>query len=411
MTNADLPTLPERIRQLRVSINGRAAGDLVRQSQMVFKYADDAPDAPAVGLLMPRTALVYTSNSLFPVMDQNLPEGYLYGALRAMYPKQELTAMHLLALMGENGIGRLGYAIDGMPRPAPQALDRATLLHSAHGPRTFQALLRAYLSTGIGIAGMQPKILVPASRATFPVPNLIVKSGAADYPGIAANEFLCLEAARRAGIPVPAAELSDDGQLLLVERFDLLPDGQRLGFEDTAALAGLTVRDTLSDRKYHGSYEAVFQLLQRLGLAQADLARFFEQVCFSAMVRNGDAHLKNFGVLYSSRDDIRLAPMFDVVTTAIYRYQTSPGGPELEDHTMALRLFRRSRTKTYPPPDELERFGTEVCGVSAPRLVFQRMAGALSDTLAAARQDERIAGATLAAMREVWERSVSDLAR
>ena len=37
------------------------------------------------------------------------------------------------------------------------------------------------------------------------------------------------------------------------------------------------------------------------------------------MVRNGDAHLKNFGVLYRSCNEKRLAPMFDVVTTSIYR--------------------------------------------------------------------------------------------
>ncbi len=45
------------------------------------------------------------SNALFPVMDQNLPEGYLFQRIRESYPKQPLTAMHLLALAGENGIG------------------------------------------------------------------------------------------------------------------------------------------------------------------------------------------------------------------------------------------------------------------------------------------------------------------
>ncbi len=31
--------------------------------------------------------------------------------------------------------------------------------------------------------------------------------------------------------------------------------------------------------------------------------------------------------------------MFDVVTTAIYTYTRYPGGPELEDRTLALKLF------------------------------------------------------------------------
>lgn len=41
--------------------------------------------------------LQYGSKALFPVMDQNLPEGHLYELLRALYPKQPLTAMHCSA--------------------------------------------------------------------------------------------------------------------------------------------------------------------------------------------------------------------------------------------------------------------------------------------------------------------------
>jgi serine/threonine-protein kinase HipA len=42
-----------------------------------------------------------------------------------------------------------------------------------------------------------------------------------------------------------------DGQLLLVDRFDIDANGERLGFEDIASIMGLRVRDTLLDRKYH----------------------------------------------------------------------------------------------------------------------------------------------------------------
>lgn len=56
--------------------------------------------------------------------------------------------------------------------------------------------------------------------------------------------------------------LSDDGQLLVLDRFDLQDDRQRLGFEDIAALMGLSVRDTLSDRKYMGSCEAIADALK-----------------------------------------------------------------------------------------------------------------------------------------------------
>jgi serine/threonine-protein kinase HipA len=163
----------------------------------------------------------------------------------------------------------------------------------------------------------------------------------------------------------------------------------------------------LSDRKYQGSYARIADVLKMLRLMAADLARFFEQVAFTVMVRNGDGHLKNFGVLYSDATDIRLAPMFDVVTTAIYRYTRYAGGPELEDQTLALKLRSgRHQGRGYPTVDELLRFGREVCGVRQPAQVLQRLAQGMAQALAAAQRDERIPRNTLQAMAGQWQRGM-----
>ena len=397
--------LPERIRQLDVQIAGTAAGQLLKQSVYEFRYLrGDDPHQAALSLVMPATRPTYQDGDLFPVMDQNLPEGDLYLRLRALFPKQALTPMHLLALIGANGIGRLGFGLPGAaPVPPARTLSRATLLAMAYTPEVFDDLVAAYLVTGAGIAGMQPKIMVP-DRATIPIPTLIVKAASPAYPGLAANEFLCLSAARRAQIDVPGFDLSHDGQMLVLDRFDVLPDGSRLGFEDIAALMGLRVRDTQSDRKYQGSYQRVAELLQALRLPTSSLQRLFEQVAFMATVRNGDGHLKNFGVLYTSAADARLAPMFDVVTTAIYRYRRYDGGPELEDRTLALKLFAgKGETRAYPSTARLLDFGRRVCGVAQPAHVLQRITTAMSETLAAARTDERIPRELLSSLAEAWE--------
>lgn len=289
-------------------------------------------------------------------------------------------------------------------------MSREQLLRLPYSQAVFDDLVAAYLSSGLGTAGVQPKLMLP-DRASIPVPNLIVKAGSDAYPGLAANEFLCLQAASRAGIAVPGHALSDDGQLLILDRFDLQPDGRRLGFEDVAALMGLSVRDTLSDRKYHGSYETVAQVLKALALPAVDLARFFEQVAFTVMVRNGDGHLKNFGVGYDEAWGARLAPMYDVVATAIYRYQRWAGGEDEEDRTLALRIFAgRGQTRAYPTTEELLRFGRQACGVARPAPVLARIADALGDTLAAARQDDRIPKSLLDDMAGMWSRGM-DYAR
>jgi serine/threonine-protein kinase HipA len=402
--------LPEKIRSLMVSIGDMGnAGQLLKTSNYEFRYLAPDIEQPSMALLMsPRESLTWQDGDLFPPMDQNLPEGDLFMKIREMFPKQPMTPMHLLALIGRNGIGRLGYHLAGQPDIAkPRSISKTELLKTNYTPTVFNELVAAYLSTGAGIAGMQPKIMVP-DRPSIPIPSLIVKAASAAYPGLAANEHMCLTAARGAGIKVPEFALSDDGQMLILDRFDMVTRSngtlERLGFEDIAALAGLRVRDVLSDRKYQGSYQRIADLLRQLQLHSDNLHRFFEQVAFSVMVRNGDAHLKNFGVLYRNNAEVWLSPMFDVVTTSIYTYTQYQGGPELEDHTLALKLFAgKHQTKAYPTQDELCDFGRRVCGVSQPEQALQRIAQAMRETLEDAKSDQRIPASLLAKMQSAWE--------
>lgn len=401
--------LPDKIRGLEVSINGRAAGQLLKTSNYEFRYATPDPDQPSVALLMPaREQPTWQDSALFAVMDQSLPEGELLLRLSMMFPKHRLQPVHLLAMMGQNGIGNLGYALPGaVSTAAPTHIERESLLAMPFTPELYEDLLRAYLSSGVGIAGVQPKVMV-ADRATVPIPSVIVKVASATYAGLAANEYLCLTAARKAQVLTPGFELSHDGQMLVVDRFDLhqRADGhlERLGFEDIASLMNLRVRDVLSERKYRGSYQRIGELLRYLQLPGEDVQRFFEQVALSVMVRNGDAHLKNFGVLVQQDGSARLSPLFDVVTTAVYTYTRFVGDEAQTDRTMALKLFAgRHHSKAYPTTEELLRFGTEVCGVVRPRAVLERLAEGMHETLAEAQSDERIPRGLLALMQPVWE--------
>lgn len=401
--------LPLKILQLQVAIDGKPSGELLKHSIYEYRYGDSRADQPSIALLMSaKLKPTWQDGDLFAVMDQNLPEGDLFLRLTLMYPKAQLQHMHLLAMVGQNGIGRLGYTLPGAEAPtSPRHMDRKTLLSLPFSQETFDELVAAYLSTGVGIAGVQPKIMLP-DRATVPIPSLIVKAASPIYPGLAANEFLCLSAAKRAGILTPGFDLSDDGQLLVLNRFDLAtgPDGvvQRLGFEDIASLMNLRVRNVLSERKYHGSYQRIAELLTYLQLPPENLHRFFEQVALSVMVRNGDGHLKNFAVTYGRDEAPSLSPLFDVVTTAVYTYTRYVGDNEHTDRTMALKLFAgKHHTKAYPTLEELLRFGTEVCGVVRPAPVLERIAQAMQETLDDAKGDSRIPADLLARMEPIWQ--------
>jgi serine/threonine-protein kinase HipA len=171
--------LSERVPQLDVSIGDRpSAGQLIKASNYEFRYLEANTQQSSVALLMPAAQkLTWTDGDLFAPMDQNLPEGDLFTRIRALFPKQQTTAMHLLALIGDNGIGRLGYRIPGagVP-PAAAPLTKESLLDTNYSPKVFDEFVAAYLSTGAGIAGVQPKIMVPETRTAVPIPTLIVKA-------------------------------------------------------------------------------------------------------------------------------------------------------------------------------------------------------------------------------------------
>lgn len=376
-----------KIKRLQVSTVTGEAGDLLRESQYVFNYSA-TERTNEVSLTMPIRAQSYVSSLLMPVFSMNLPEGYLFDLIARRIAKHErIDEMRLLAITGRRQIGRLQYVEPGGDwREPPAQVGLAQLLHEPASQGLFDFLVDTYFSSGI--SGVQPKVLIPdadialAKRLTVPDADLIVKTGGADYPWLAQNEFLCMDAARRAGLDVPEFWLSDDANLFILRRFDLLPE--RLGFEDMAVLMG-KVRDAQGNYKYQGSYEAVARVIKAFSgsAVLANLQAFFASIALSMMVRNGDAHLKNFGLLYRhpAAGEARLAPVFDVVTTTIYPYYNRRTGAELVDRTTALKLFSGAKARHYPSREDLLRFGRAVCLVSHPEEIINRIATAMTETL------------------------------
>jgi len=314
----------QRIQHVRVETPQGPSGSLARErDQYVFTYAPGTAPAAAVSLLMPPRAAQYAQKTLHPIFQMNLPEGYVLEQLRQRFAKvTPFDPLLLLALTGqEAAIGRVRVSL---PEPLGPTASPArgehldTLLSWSGAESIFEALAERYLLRS-GVSGVQPKLLVPelpaAGKAALATSELIVKSGGADYPGLAVNEYLCMQIARRAGLAVPEFFLSDNTELFVMRRFDRTAAGEALGFEDMAALMGRG-----ADEKYSGSYEQIARVIRLFCAAEAQAAgvsQLFDQVALSCMVGNGDAHLKNFGLLYNhpTAGDARLAPVYDIVCT------------------------------------------------------------------------------------------------
>lgn len=378
-----------KVKDLQVATFTGEAGHLLRESQYVFNYTA-TERANEVSLTMPIRAQSYASTPLMPVFSMNLPEGYLFDLIARRIAKHErIDDMRLLAITGGRQIGRLQFLQPGERWHEPVAhVGLTQLLHEPASRGLFEFLVETYFESGI--SGVQPKVLMPDAdtglpeRITVPDADLIVKAGADDYPWLAQNEFLCMDAARRAGLDVPDFWLSDDANLFVLRRFDLLPE--RLGFEDMAVLMG-KARDAQGNYKYQGSYEAITRIIIAFSgsAMMANLEAFFASLALSMMVRNGDAHLKNFGLLYRnpSAGEARLAPVFDVVTTTIYPYYNQRTGTERVDRTTALKLFSGAKARQYPTREDLLRFGRSNCLITRPEDIIDRIATAMTETLEA----------------------------
>lgn len=319
-----MPQLP-RITYLAVDTPQGHAGQLGNErGSYLFGYAGDAQPPQAVSLLMPARLTPYTSGALLPVFAMNLPEGFLLSELRERLAKiARVDPLLLLALTGDSHpVGRLTLHSkvleDLVPGRAsmPAGEDLEDILRWDGAQDIFLELLDRYILRS-GISGIQPKVVVP-ERARANTSELIVKSGRDEYPHLAINEYLCMSIAKAAGMPVPPFWLSDNRELFVMRRFDVGADGSRLGFEDFAALTGRQ-----PEQKYEGSYRMVAKAIDVYLAPEhkiAALQQLFDTVALSCIVGNGDAHLKNFGVLYThpAAGDTRLAPVYDIVNTTMY---------------------------------------------------------------------------------------------
>lgn len=313
---------------LRVGTPQGDAGELSHeQRHYLFGYQTTQP-AAAISLTMPVRRTQYAHDSLHPIFQMNLPEGFLLEELQNRLAKIiNLEPMMLLALSGgQSPIGRVAVQSDfvnplGRQQGPGERLDEILAWDGTEN--LFTELVNKYIYR-TGISGVQPKVLVPqvieptSAKATVATQDLIVKSGRQEYPGLAANEFLCMSMAKESGLVVPEFHLSKNRELFVMQRFDRTPDGTPIGFEDMAVLAGLSSRE-----KYKTTYTHVARLVEAFASGPnvtPSLQALFDMVALSCVVGNGDAHLKNFGLLYTdpTTNDCRLAPAFDVVNTTAY---------------------------------------------------------------------------------------------
>jgi serine/threonine-protein kinase HipA len=270
---------------------------------------------------------VHRSQTHLPPFFSNLlPEGGLRElvARRASVHRDREPA--LLAVLGEDLPGAVIVRAAGDAGDGPVEWDGDTEAAAAT-PLTEDALR-------FSLAGAQLKFSVlyrsGTKGPTVPVGgrggNWIAKLPADTYANVPENEYEMVSWAGRAGITVPEVDLvtvaeveglpvqlDPERRVFLSRRFDRPEPGVRIHQEDFAQVANVRV----AARYGTLSYTSIAKIVRAVA-GEDDFDEVIRRIAFHILIGNGDAHLKNWSLVYPDGIHARLSPAYDLVATVTY---------------------------------------------------------------------------------------------
>lgn len=345
----------------------------------VTSYLPDIAPENLVSLTMPvRTESYLWDDQLPPIFQMNLPEGYLLQVLQEEFgPTVGANPTALLSVVGRNMVGRLQVAPPGASLQEPaKPIEVAELLKGDNSEQAFSQLVKEHARSGV--SGVLPKFLdteqkQPSGLGTHKKASLlthqhIIKGASSRLPFATANEHLCMQVVSKV-IESARTELSEDGNVLVVYRFDVDKNGKPFrALEDFCALLGLR-----PSAKYETTWERIAKAVRTYVQGEYHYETFQKLTAILLLtyaLKNADCHSKNVALLYTSRADARLAPAYDFLTTSVYEgYQLNPPG---------ISFMGR---KTWLPGKTLGKFITANFGISQreQKQIVERISDAVAD--------------------------------
>jgi serine/threonine-protein kinase HipA len=286
--------------------------------------------------------------------ENMLPEGPALERMAALAGVRPVDTYGVLAAFGRDCAGAIMVLPDGN-RPGGN-------VDNGYSPMTPGDLQRVIGALDLAPLGAAPERGFRPSLAGFQRKALLGRAGdgtwqlsSGDAPStwilkpdgphaMAANEATCLRLAAACGLPVPEAELLDVAGLpvLAVKRYDRqdAPAGGipvRVHQEDGCQATG--VPPGLKYEEQGGpALRDLADVIRNFGDPR-DVASLLRRTTFNMAVGNADAHAKNFSVLHElDGPAVRLAPLYDVLSTIALKLTDSAGWPIRADTHLGQRV-------------------------------------------------------------------------
>jgi len=290
---------------------------------------------PLLSLSLPLTSERFTHGVVRPFLDGLLPEGDARRSLAADLDLLASDTFELIRALGRDCAGALVIqSLDEQAPPQPTTLTAAPLTDSEVADLVAN-LRSSPLGVGarvrISLAGVQEKLLLtrlPSGQWGQPVDGTpsthVIKPEIARFPNTVENEAFCMRMAKHLGLPVADVEVETTvhgRRVIIVERYDRIihPDGtvERVHQEDLCQATG-----TLPEKKYEEdggpSLRRIAEILQAAASDPDSLEALLRGLTLNVLIGNGDAHGKNLSLLHDPSGALRLAPLYDLMSTLAY---------------------------------------------------------------------------------------------
>ena len=330
----------ESVEGLKLSLNGQDIGVLTHYSggKNIFVFS---PDYVALAKTERQTFTMtqlaneeyllkplISSQRLAPVFSNLLPEGALRDWMAHSLKVHLDNEFPLMVHMGKNLPGALLAA----PIPAGNvpkwALD--------HREQVKAVQVDVELSQGkFSLAGVQMKFSsVKNKDGRYNIGqdtnsnSWIIKTPSTVHKNVPYNEYTAMRLAEFVGVDIPeiklveltqldnlpAIQLPNEVHAYAIKRFDR-QEGQRVHTEDFAQ-----VFQVYSHEKYQKfNYEQIANALYQFGSqGLKDVQQMARRLLVNILLANGDAHLKNWSLIYPDSNRPMLSPAYDIVSTLPY---------------------------------------------------------------------------------------------
>lgn len=355
--------MSESRRRLRVQLHGDLVGELRYEDEKVEFRLDseyiELADRPVLGQVfeddLHRSHRV--SSGVPPWFANLLPEGPLREFISRQMGVGPTRSFFLLAGVGSDLPGAVSVEPDTpVDIQDPLAHEDGNAVHEAED---------SVYEFKFSLAGVQLKFSAMAGERGLTIPvhgvggEFIVKLPDLRFDRIPENEWTMMTWARQSGVTTPDVELVDLDLIaglpdelrspgrkgFSIRRFDR--DGtDRVHTEDFAQV--LNHYPDFKGKYGGANYESIARIVHALGGFE-DVEELVKRIVMMVAMGNGDAHLKNFSLIYPDRRRARLSPAYDLLATETYirgqeRLALNLAGSKLFED-VDLESFRRLASK------------------------------------------------------------------